>query len=81
MVSSMSSTAPRGRLISAKNYVSVNWASGIDPPPAGPIENPAARYAEKPVRDVSIGARRAQLASDGVRSTHGSWSTCRRISS
>lgn len=37
-----------GRLISAKNYVSVNWASGIDLATGRPIENPDARYAEKP---------------------------------
>lgn len=35
-----------GKLISAKPYVPVNWASGIDPVTGRPIENPAARYSE-----------------------------------
>ena len=33
-----------GRLISAHNYVPVNWATGIDMKTGRPIENPAARY-------------------------------------
>lgn len=33
-----------GTLISANNYVPVNWAEGIDPETGRPIENPAARY-------------------------------------
>lgn len=33
-----------GKLISAKNIVPVNWASGIDQKTGRPIENPAARY-------------------------------------
>jgi quinohemoprotein ethanol dehydrogenase len=37
-----------GKLISAKNFVEVNWASGIDMKTGRPIENPAARYHEKP---------------------------------
>ncbi|WP_246038981.1 PQQ-dependent dehydrogenase, methanol/ethanol family [Peristeroidobacter soli] len=37
-----------GKLVSARNYVSVNWASGIDLTTGRPIENPAARYDEKP---------------------------------
>jgi quinohemoprotein ethanol dehydrogenase len=37
-----------GKLISAKNYVSMNWASGIDMVTGRPIENPAARYADEP---------------------------------
>ncbi len=32
-----------GEFISAQPYVSVNWASGIDPATARPIENPATR--------------------------------------
>ncbi|MFM7403448.1 MAG: PQQ-dependent dehydrogenase, methanol/ethanol family, partial [Erythrobacter sp.] len=32
-----------GQFISAKPYVSVNWASGIDPKTGRPIENPEAR--------------------------------------
>ena len=32
-----------GKFISAKPYVSVNWASGIDPKTGRPIENPEAR--------------------------------------
>ncbi len=33
-----------GELISAKNYVPTNWASGIDMATGRPIENPQARY-------------------------------------
>jgi len=44
-----------GKLISAKNYVPVNWATGIDMRTGRPIENPAARYGEVPVM-VSPGA-------------------------
>lgn len=33
-----------GKLISARNIVPVNWASGIDIKSGRPIENPAARY-------------------------------------
>jgi len=33
-----------GQLISARNYVQVNWASGIDMRTGRPIENPEARY-------------------------------------
>jgi alcohol dehydrogenase (cytochrome c)/quinohemoprotein ethanol dehydrogenase len=33
-----------GELISAKNFVPVNWATGIDMKTGRPIENPAARY-------------------------------------
>ena len=36
--------AKTGELISAKNFASVNWASGIDLSTGRPIENPAARY-------------------------------------
>ncbi len=32
-----------GKLISAKNFVPVNWATGIDPVSGRPIENPEAR--------------------------------------
>jgi PQQ-dependent dehydrogenase (methanol/ethanol family) len=37
-----------GELLSAKNFVPVNWASGIDMKTGRPIENPAARYADEP---------------------------------
>lgn len=37
-----------GRLISAKNFVAMNWATGIDMTTGRPIENPAARYDGKP---------------------------------
>ena len=37
-----------GQLISAKNYVPVNWAKGIDPKTGKPIINPAARYGLDP---------------------------------
>ena len=33
-----------GQLISARNYVQVNWATGIDMRTGRPIENPEARY-------------------------------------
>jgi len=33
-----------GKLISANNYVPVNWATGVDPKTGRPIENPASRY-------------------------------------
>ena len=35
-----------GELLSAKNFVSVNWAKGIDPKTGRPIENPEARYSQ-----------------------------------
>ena len=34
-----------GKLLSAKNYVPVNWASGVDPKTGRPTINPEARYA------------------------------------
>ena len=37
-----------GSLISANNYVPVNWAKGIDKKTGRPIENPEARYRDKP---------------------------------
>ena len=36
-----------GALISAKNYVPVNWASGVDPATGRPVENPEARWPGK----------------------------------
>jgi PQQ-dependent dehydrogenase (methanol/ethanol family) len=36
--------AATGKLISAKNFTEVTWASGIDIATGRPIENPAARY-------------------------------------
>jgi alcohol dehydrogenase (cytochrome c)/quinohemoprotein ethanol dehydrogenase len=33
-----------GEFISARSYVDVNWATGVDPGTGRPIENPAARY-------------------------------------
>jgi quinohemoprotein ethanol dehydrogenase len=38
-----------GKLISAKNYVPVTWAKGIDPKTGRPIVNPEARYDTTPV--------------------------------
>ncbi|GHD03586.1 PQQ-dependent dehydrogenase, methanol/ethanol family [Novosphingobium pokkalii] len=35
-----------GQFISGKNYVPVNWASGLDPVTGRPIENPEARYGQ-----------------------------------
>jgi quinohemoprotein ethanol dehydrogenase len=43
-----------GQLISAKNYITMNWATGVDMKTGRPIENPAARYLDKP--DVVIPA-------------------------
>lgn len=37
-----------GELISAKPYLPINWASGVDMETGRPIENPEARYGEKP---------------------------------
>ena len=37
-----------GALISAKNFVPVTWATGVDPKTGRPIENPAARYQKAP---------------------------------
>ena len=37
-----------GHLISAKNFVPMNWASGIDMKTGRPIENPEARFPDKP---------------------------------
>jgi len=38
-----------GELISARNIVPINWATGIDPATGRPIENPDARYGNAPV--------------------------------
>lgn len=47
-----------GRLLSARNFVDVNWATGIDLKSGRPIENPAARYTNKPFLQMpgSLGA-------------------------
>ncbi len=37
-----------GHLISAKNFVTTTWATGIDPATGRPIENREARYTDKP---------------------------------
>src|SRR5690606_10134301 len=37
-----------GKLISAENFVEVNWASGIDLSTGRPIENEKARFREQP---------------------------------
>src|SRR6266446_3211338 len=41
-----------GKLISAKTFVPINWASGVDPKTGRPLENPGIHYSEtgKPVR-------------------------------
>jgi quinohemoprotein ethanol dehydrogenase len=44
-----------GELISARQYVPINWATGIDMKTGRPIENPAVRYGTVPVM-VSPGA-------------------------
>jgi PQQ-dependent dehydrogenase (methanol/ethanol family) len=33
-----------GKLISAKNFINISWASGVDPKTGRPIENPGIRY-------------------------------------
>ena len=38
-----------GELISAKSYVKINWASGIDPETGRPLINPEAHFGEEPV--------------------------------
>jgi quinohemoprotein ethanol dehydrogenase len=38
-----------GELIDAKNFVPINWATGIDRKTGRPIENPKARYGLEPV--------------------------------
>ena len=37
-----------GALLSAKNYVPISWATGVDMQTGRPIENPAARFANGP---------------------------------
>ncbi|MGA0601038.1 PQQ-dependent dehydrogenase, methanol/ethanol family [Caulobacter sp. KR2-114] len=37
-----------GQLISAKNYITINWAKGVDMKTGRPIEDPAARFVDKP---------------------------------
>jgi quinohemoprotein ethanol dehydrogenase len=44
-----------GELLSARNIVPINWATGIDMKTGRPIENPAVRYGKVPVM-VSPGA-------------------------
>ncbi len=38
----------KGQLISAKNFVSMNWSTGVDMATGRPVENPDARYIDKP---------------------------------
>jgi PQQ-dependent dehydrogenase (methanol/ethanol family) len=38
-----------GELLSATPYVPINWATGVDPATGRPIENPEARYRDKPM--------------------------------
>jgi quinohemoprotein ethanol dehydrogenase len=44
--------AATGKFISAKNYASINWATGVDPATGRPIENPAARYVTSPNQSI-----------------------------
>ncbi|KPL68287.1 hypothetical protein SZ64_09230 [Erythrobacter sp. SG61-1L] len=44
-----------GELLSAEKFVPINWATHVDMKTGRPVENPAARYGEKPVL-VSPGA-------------------------
>ena len=46
--------ARTGKLISAKNYVPVNWTSGIDMKTGRPIEVPDAKYWEKGDQSVMV---------------------------
>ena len=59
-----------GKLISAKPFVPVNWASEIDLKTGRPVENPPARFMNPKAAGAGhAGAvRRAQLASDVVQS-------------
>jgi len=41
-----------GQLISAKPYVPITWASGVDPKTGRPIENPGVRYENAPSLQV-----------------------------
>ncbi len=41
-----------GQLISAKPYVPITWASGVDPATGRPIENPGVRYENAPSLQV-----------------------------
>ncbi len=52
-----------GKLLSAKPFVKVTWATGIDMKTGRPIENPGARYHGRgSVRDVAEHRRRLKLA-------------------
>jgi hypothetical protein len=56
-----------GELISAEPYSRVNWASGVDLQTGRPIEQPRRTLPRRRCgRDLSHGAWRPQLASDGV---------------
>ena len=69
-----------GKLISAKNFTPVTWASGIDPKTGRPIES--ARYPLRQDRQARLGAAgrlgRAQLAGHGLQSRRQGWSTSPR---
>ncbi|WP_296600304.1 PQQ-dependent dehydrogenase, methanol/ethanol family [Phenylobacterium sp.] len=41
-----------GKLLSAKPYTNITWATGVDPATGRPIENPAARYQTSMVMQV-----------------------------
>ena len=62
-----------GQLISARNFVQVNWATGIDMRTGRPIENPEARFYRtgRPFISIPGAAGRAQLAPDVLRSAIG----------
>ena len=44
-----------GEFISAENYVSVNWATHVDPITGRPVENPEKNYQNKVVEEVTPG--------------------------
>jgi len=56
--------ARTGKVISARNYVTTSWASGIDPKSGAPIVNPEARY------DVTGGIAIMQPGGQGAHSWH-----------
>lgn len=45
-----------GKLLNAEKFVPVNWASKIDPISGRPVENPEARYIDRPFASVNGGS-------------------------
>ena len=59
-----------GELISAKTYVKVNWAKGLDPKTGRPIINPRSALRNRSGAGLSGPGRGAQLVPDGLQSAH-----------